>query len=228
MIAVVTEASSGIGLGIATELIETGWKVIGIARGALGLKRAKRKQGDNFSWVTLDITKYGLVKIAFTKIFDASGKIDLLVNNAGVFTNEPFGSIDPGEARRIVDVNLLGTIYCTQSAMKFMEKPSRIINICSVAGLHGIEGQAVYCASKFGVSGFGEAIGPELARKDILLTTVYPGGVDTPLWNGKVRPTEKSRLLRVLDVAEVVSNVVNLDPSVVMKRIEMFPDSEWF
>jgi 3-oxoacyl-[acyl-carrier protein] reductase len=117
---------------------------------------------------------------ATIKKFD---KIDILVNNAGVAVYKDFSKMDMDEINSILDINLKGLILCTKYFLPHMQKRNygRIINISSGAGKIGIAKFAVYCASKFGVIGFTEALAEELPR-DIRVNAVCPGGVDTQMY----------------------------------------------
>ena len=167
------------------------------------------------------------MKFAFDQVLQYYGNIDVLVNNASVFKRAPFDKTTSKQIDDIVDTNLKGTLFCTLEGMKLMQG-GRIINISSVSGVHGIENQAVYSATKFAVNGFSEALNQETIKHGILVTTISPGGIDTPLWNksnpypGKVRD-----LLRTEDVVSTIEFVVNLPSNVVMKNLTMFPACEW-
>lgn len=227
-VAVVTGASQGVGLEICRRLITLGWQVIGLARSEKRLAAAKNQLGDGFSFYTADISKAASVQNVFTTIAKQKGEVQLLINNAAVFKMKPLTEFSVAEVEQMIDTNLKGTIFTTMEALKLMRPGARIVNIASVSATHGIKNQAVYCASKYGVDGFSEALNQETIERGISLTTICPGGIDTPLWNaGNPYPGDKSRLLSPGDVAEAVAYVVQLPQRVVLKKMTLFPDNEW-
>jgi 3-oxoacyl-[acyl-carrier protein] reductase len=110
-----------------------------------------------------------------------------------------------------------------------MKPGARIVNIASVATTHGSAKQAVYCASKFGVDGFAEALNQEVIERGISITTICPGGIDTPLWKPATPYPggDVSKLLASGDIADLVEYVANLPERVVLKRLTLFPSNEW-
>ncbi len=226
--AVVTGASQGVGLEICRRLISLGWQVIGIARSEKGLAAAKQELGDQFSFYTADVSKAASVQNVFATIAKQKVELQLLVNNAAVFKMKPLTDFLSAEVEQMIDTNLKGTIFSTMEALKIMRSGARIVNIASVSATHGIKNQAVYCASKYGVDGFSEALNQETIERGISLTTICPGGIDTPLWNASnPYPGDKSRLLSPSDVANAVAYVVGLPQRVVLKKMTLFPDNEW-
>ena len=227
---VVTGASSGVGLEISKLFVNNGWRVIGLAKSPTKLKLLKNELGQRFSCLAVDISLSASVKEAFENIRINAGTIDVLVNNAAVFTMKPFSESTIEDIERIIDVNLKGTMYCTLNALGLI-KPNggRIINIGSVAGEHGIRNQAIYCASKFGLNGFADALSQELLVKGINVSTISPGGINTPLWNtGNPYPDgDTSQLLSANDIAKLVEYIASQPSNVVLKKIVTFPSNEW-
>lgn len=113
------------------------------------------------------------------------GSVDVLVNNAGVISFSALTDLEPSEVRRVIDVNLLGTIFGTQAVVPAMERAGggSIVNVSSADGLTTHNGISHYCASKWGVRGFTRAASLELAHRGIRVNSVYPGGVFTPMAN---------------------------------------------
>jgi uncharacterized protein len=228
-VAVVTGASRGVGLEVCTRLADRGWTVIGMARQQRELAAATETRQDRLSFLSLDVTRAPAVAEAFQRIREKHGAIGLLVNNAAVFQMKEFSNYSAADVDAIIDTNLKGTIFCTFEALRAMKSGSRIVNIASVAATHGIKNQALYCASKFGVDGFGEALNQELLERGISITTICPGGIDTPLWNpDNVYPGgDVSQLLKSGDIASLVEYVANLPERVVLKKLTLFPSNEW-
>lgn len=226
--AVVTGASRGVGLAVAERLLGKGWSVVGLARDRAPLVAAREQLGERFTFETVDLRDGPGVRSAFQQLGAKHGSFDLLVNNAAVFKMKPFRECDDADIDAMIDTNLKGPMRCTLAAVKWMRAGSRIINIGSVAGTHGIENQAIYCASKFGLEGFADALGQELRSAGIAVTSVCPGGIDTPLWNAtNPYPGDLGQILKPADVASLVEYVAELPPHVVLKRAVVFPTNEW-
>lgn len=228
-VAVVTGASSGLGLEIARGLVKRGWSVAALSRNAEKLAHLGSVMGECFEPHTVDVADHDRVAQVFDKIRERHNIVDLLVNNAALFKMAPYGKCTVADINGIVDTNLKGTMYCSHSVLPLLRRPGgRIVNIASVAATHGIANQAIYCASKYGVDGFAEALGQELEADGIGITTICPGGIDTTLWNGlNPYPGDSSKLLKAEDVAGVVQYITELPARVMCKKIVIFPNSEW-
>lgn len=227
---VITGSSSGVGLEISRMFASSGWRVIGLARSDLNLQALKKEIGERFIPLVADMSNPDSVKTAFDFIHAHFCSVEVLVNNAAVFLMKPFSESKIEEIDQIIDVNLKGPIYCTLNALRVL-KPnvSRVINIGSVAGEHGICNQSIYCASKFGLNGFGEALNQELMKIGISLTTISPGGINTPLWNSDnpYPGGDTSNLLTAYDIAKMVEYIAAQPNYVVLKKIVAFPSNEW-
>lgn len=212
---VITGASSGVGLALCRHFESIGWNVIGLARDVRNCKVGKA------NFVTANVGGWFLDSIKYhTK------KIDVLVNNAGVFESAPLEKTSHSVIYNIIHTNLLGTIGSTRQCLRLMKSGSRIINIGSVAGTHGIKHQSVYCASKYGVNGFFESLQHELLPKGILLSTINPGGIDTPLWDKHKYNGDRKKLLKIFDIVSIVNYISNLPPNVILKKVTLYPSNE--
>lgn len=206
-IIVITGGWGGVGSAIAKHFTEKKWLVITPSRHQT------------------DISNYKNVSDAFTEIEKEYGKIDVLVNNAAVFKSELLEECSDFDVNKIIDTNLKGAIFCTMEAYRLIPPGGRIINIGSVAGNHGIAKQSLYCASKHGLKGFFEAL--QLENKDVLISTINPGGIDTPLWNEKnPYPGDKSKLLKPEYIANLVGFIADLPMNVVFKEATLYPINE--
>lgn len=225
---VITGVTGGVGAESAKSFVNKGWTVIGLGRNLNKLKTlSKALNHENFHYIVTDIRKYKSVKLAFLRIKNLYGQVDVLVNNAAIFSMKKFESFQEKEINDMIDTNLKGTIFCTLECLKVMNS-GRIINIGSVSGTHGIENQAIYSASKYGVNGFSESLNQELIKKNIKISSILPGGIDTPLWNdNNVYPGDVKSLLKSSDIVDMISHITNLSDNVVLKNVIMFPTCEW-
>ena len=217
----ITGTTSGLGATIAYDYIEKGWNVIGFSRSESIFNYS------NYKHYQVDISNLNMVYKAFEQIADT--KIDILVNNAATFTMKSFSRTSLDEIDTIIDINLKGAMYVTKFALKNMEKGSRIFFINSVAGLEELENQSVYCASKHGLTGFAGVLGQELRPRGIKVTSIHPGGIDTPLWSRDVPYPcgDVSKAISPIEVVKLIDFVYNSKFNIEYKTIKMFPDTEW-
>jgi len=217
----ITGTTSGLGATIAYDYIEKGWNVIGFSRSESIFNYS------NYKHYQVDISNLNVVYKAFEQIADT--KIDILVNNAAIFTMKSFSRTSLDEIDTMIDINLKGAMYVTKFALKNMEKGSRIFFINSVAGLEELENQSVYCASKHGLTGFAGVLGQELRPRGIKVTSIHPGGIDTPLWSRDVPYPcgDVSKAISPIEVVKLIDFVYNSKFNIEYKTIKMFPDTEW-
>lgn len=228
---VISGATSGIGKAIARRFVDLGWQVIGLARSQEQLSGLEDALGANFKGFAVDIKNHADVSRVFNSIRQTCDTIHLLVNNAAVFKRDYFTECSAADIDDIIDTNVKGAMYCTLNTVQLMKAnatPGRIINIGSVAGLHGIEKQAIYCASKYGLNGFAEALNQEIIRDNISITTLAPGGVHTPLWNdSNPYPGDIDQILHPDDIVKLVEYISTLEPRIILKNLAIFPANEW-
>ncbi|MBK7875034.1 MAG: SDR family oxidoreductase [Planctomycetes bacterium] len=134
------------------------------------------------------------------------GAIDVLVNCAGVFDVKPFEQMDLAVWRRNMEVNLYGPFFVTLEALEPLLESERahIFNVASVAARKGFAGNTAYCASKYGLRGFGDALREELRAKGVRVSTVYPGPTDTRIFDNVPGTWDRAKMNQPEDVAEVV------------------------
>ena len=218
----ITGTSSGVGATIAYDYIQKGWNVIGFARSESLFNYP------NYKHYQVDISKiYTSLSDTFDQIGDT--KIDILVNNAAVFKMKPFSETSIDDMCDMIDINLKGAMYVTKFALENMEKGSRIFFINSVAGLEELENQSVYCASKHGLTGFAGVLGKELQPRGIKVTSIHPGGINTPLWNKDIPYPcgDVNQAISPIELVKVIDFVYNSKFNIEYKTIKMFPDTEW-
>jgi len=224
-VALVTGASSGIGYAIAKVLAKQGAKVVGAARRIEKLEQLMREikaDGNDGLAVKMDVTKRQEIAAGIAKIIETYGRLDILINNAGVVEFAPFLEMKEESWDKTLDTNLKGYFQVAQLAAREMVKNhwGRIVNISSVAmGGQGIGFPQVvsYCASKGGVVGFTEALADELAPDNILVNCISPGLIESEMTDDTLKNPEalkiflsKIPLKRVGKPEEIASTVVFL------------------
>ncbi len=231
-VALITGASSGVGEELCVLLASRGWRVAAVARSASKLAALSARQA-GIQPVVADVTDHAAITAAVARVESELGPITALVNNAAVFEMRAFAEQDPATIAAIIDTNLKGTLWVTHAVVPRMlaRRAGRIVNIASVAGTRGIPGQAAYCASKHGMVGFAEALAQELLPAGITVSTICPGGIDTPLWTGpdgaNPYPGDREKLISPREIAELVEFVLTRPAGTVYKRITLFPGNEW-
>jgi NADP-dependent 3-hydroxy acid dehydrogenase YdfG len=206
-VSLITGASSGIGYSTALALAKQGSKVVAGARRIeklQELKQAVESQGGEITIQKLDVTNFEECKNFANIANDKHGRIDFLINNAGLMPLSFFKNQKVEEWDRMVDVNIKGVFYCTSAVIPFMlnNKSGHIVNISSIAGRIVFPAGSVYCATKHAVTAFSEGLRQEFSqRHNIKVTCIEPGVVDTEL-NSTI--TDKS-----LD--SFVKNVKNIE-----------------
>lgn len=195
-VALVTGASRGIGRAVAVALAADGAGVyvnyITSSDKAKKTLDAIEKNGDKGFLEPFDVSDVTQVNRAVEDIIKKSGRIDILVNNAGLTKDGLLMRMKEEDWDAVMDVNLRGTFLVTKAVIRHMVKAryGRIVNVVSVVGQGGHEGQANYAASKAGIEGFTKSVAREVARRNITVNAVAPGFIETDL---TARLDEKTR-----------------------------------
>ncbi|UAK26609.1 SDR family oxidoreductase [Sphingomonas nostoxanthinifaciens] len=229
-VAVVTGASSGIGVATARLLVEEGVSVVLAARRADKIAALAAELGDKAVAITADVGDAGQVDALFAQVRERFGGLDLLFNNAGVGINGPFADTRPEDWRTQIDANLYGVLNCTHAAIPLLRgRPGAMISsVSSVGGRYGIAGWSVYNATKFAVVGFHDALRKELAADGIRVSVIEPGAVWTE-WGDNV-PEEQMRkrreeidALQPEDIAQALVYAFAQPPRVLVEEILIRP-----
>ena len=227
-VAVVTGGTRGIGRGIVEALAAEGVNVSISARSrneidetveALLLLNKGRATG-----VVCDVRDHSQVKAFFERTVQELGRLDILINNAGIGKFQSVEEMSPQDFRDILETNLFGVFYCCHEAIPLMKKNGGgyIINISSLAGTNAHPRMAAYNASKFGLNGFSEALMQEVRHDGIKVSYIMPGSVNTE-FGGDTPSDEKSWQLRPEDIAEVVLDLLHHDERSLPSRVEIRP-----
>jgi NADP-dependent 3-hydroxy acid dehydrogenase YdfG len=185
-VVLITGASSGIGAGIARELSAAGAKVVLGARRTDRLEQLAdelRGQGGEVLTCSLDVTNRADVSAFAEAARKRFGRVDVIVNNAGLMPLSPMASLKVDEWDRMVDVNIKGVLYGIAAVLPEMTSrgSGHIINIASIGALQVVPTAAVYCATKYAVRAISDGLRQE--RNDIRVTCIHPGVVESELAN---------------------------------------------
>jgi meso-butanediol dehydrogenase / (S,S)-butanediol dehydrogenase / diacetyl reductase len=184
-VAIVTGAATGIGLGIARVLAREGAKVvITDLDGDRAAVRAAELGGDTTS-VQHDVADEGSCAAAVQHAVDTFGRVDVLVNNAGIVERLQFPKIERADWERMFEVNVTGVYQMTRAALTIMlpQQAGAVINVASIVGKVGTPNHAHYASSKFAVIGLTQSLALELAPQGVRVNAVCPGLVRTESWD---------------------------------------------
>lgn len=214
-VVVITGATSGIGKALAYEFFSKGSEVVICGRNLEKLSEISsdiKSKGGVVSFVKTDVSVESECKKLIETAVAKHGKIDVLINNAGISMRAIFETAELSVLEQVMNVNFWGTVYCTKYALPHIiaEKGS-IVGISSVAGIVGLPGRSGYSASKFAINGFLQCIRMENIKKDVHVLVAYPGFTSTEIrkrsLNGKGQPQGDSpRVEEKMMTAEEVAN----------------------
>jgi clavulanate-9-aldehyde reducatase len=234
----ITGASSGIGEATALALAREGASV------ALGARRRDRiealaqrieeETGATAVALEVDVSDEAQARAFVAGAAERLGRLDVLINNAGLMLLGPVESGDPDDWRRMVDVNLLGLLYCTHEALPIMRAQGSgdIVNISSVAGRFARAGSAVYNLTKFGVNAFTEGLRQEVTEDGIRVIVIEPGFVATELQSHNKGPVletlegmrqQLGEVLQAEDIANGILYAVSQPPYVSVNEVLIRP-----
>jgi NAD(P)-dependent dehydrogenase (short-subunit alcohol dehydrogenase family) len=176
-VCVVTGAARGIGAAVTHAFAREGAVVHALDRLGEEVRAVAHAAGRGVTAWTVDLIVAAEVEAAFAAIHAASGRVDVLVNNAGIIFFRPIEDIAIAEWDRLMAVNLRGAFLCTRAVAAGMKARRRgaIINVSSNAGVRGGDGESAYCASKFGIEGFSRALAIEFRPYGVSVNSITPG-----------------------------------------------------
>lgn len=184
----ITGASSGIGKALCYELARKGYALALTARRIEELENIRndiRKQNESVIVEVrkLDVTEYDAIPSVLNEMAEILGGLDIVFANAGIGLGERVGNGEFDKARRTIETNLIGAIATVDAAVDYFLKKGRgyIVGTSSVAAFRGMPRSSSYCASKAGLAIYLESLRSEVYRKNIEVTVLYPGFIDTPL-----------------------------------------------
>jgi len=237
-VAAITGASSGIGEATALALVAEGASVSLAARRKDRLDDlVNRIEADGGTAVAheTDVTDEEQANAFVASTNEDLGSLDILINNAGVMLLGPVAGAPTEQWRQMIEVNLLGLLYCTHAALPIMGAAGSgdVINISSTAGRYAFAGTGVYNMTKWGVTGFSEALRQECARANVRVTAIEPGWVDTELQGHNENPAVKAamekgigaidKILEADDIARTIAFCVTQPEHVSINEVLIRP-----
>lgn len=222
-IIIVTGGSQGLGQGIIKHLLANNFRVATFSRSQSEFikQTGMNYSEDQFLWEAIDANDQVKVDAFINKVYKQFGRIDGLVNNAGVAVDGVLTMMQDADIEKIMQLNLMSVIKISRSCIKKMliKKKGSIINISSIIGIRGYSGLSVYSATKAGLDGFTRAMARELGDRAIRVNSIAPGYLDTEMSSKLaisqreqiIRRTPLGRLGTVEDVAGVVQFLLSKD-----------------
>lgn len=202
-VVLVTGGSKGIGKAIVEACARNGAAVLFTYNSgeteSKGIIEALTAEGLNVSCLKADVSDPEGVKMLFKAVKERLGRLDALVNNAGVVSNNLLLMTSDSEYQKVIGTNCTGSFLCLRAAVKMMmpKRSGKIVNIASIVGVHGNSGQVAYSASKAFVIGMTKAAAKELGPHGITVNAVAPGVIDTNMTNGLKAEIKEELLGRV-------------------------------
>jgi NADP-dependent 3-hydroxy acid dehydrogenase YdfG len=234
-VAVITGASSGIGEASARTLIADGYRVALLARRLDRIRTLAGELGDGAVAIEADVTDRESILAAAARVEEELGRVDVLVNNAGVMLLGPFSSELSSDYRRMIETNLLGAITTTEVFLEQLvaDGGGDLINVSSVAGRTARAGNAVYAATKWGMNGWSESLRQQL-QPGVRVIVIEPGAVATELTDHITHSETKAAAeqmyeqtsIAAQDIAEIISFAVSRPRGVSLNEILVRPTGQ--
>lgn len=222
---ILTGVSSGLGKAIAVALIKKGATVYGVARNRAKLTTIQSELGEKFHPVNIDITNKTTLKKWVKTMFNNNTFADVLINNAGIGSFQKIDELPEEDWEEMINTNLNGMFYITHAFVPFLKEnknTTHIINIGSILGTMGRSEGAAYCTSKYGVSGFSDALFKELRFFNIKVTCVNPGSIETDFFASS--GIEKhGQMLQPSDLADTIVHLLETPDNMLINELTVRP-----
>lgn len=233
--AIVTGASGGIGSAVAAMLHEEGFALTLVGRdpGKLSTVAASLAGGSSVHTIAGSLADEAFLDQIVSEHAARHGRLDLLVNNAGVAGNRAVGEISADFLDEQLAINLRAVILLTSKSLSLLKeavrqgKPAQIVNVASNAGKRGEATLASYSATKFGVVGFTESLHDELSTSGIKATAICPGLVNTPMADDYRDTVGPDEMIAPSDIAEAIRLTIRVSSSCVVPEIVLLRPIEW-
>lgn len=217
-VVIITGASSGIGRALAKEMSFLGANVVLAARSIEKLEAISKELSGEVLVIQTDVSLQSECENLINKTIEHYGRIDVLINNAGISMRALFEDVDMEVVKQVMDINFWGAVYCTKYALPFLlQSKGSLVGISSIAGYKGLPGRTAYSASKFALQGFLEVVRIENLKKGLHVLIACPGFTTSNIRNSALNavgekqgesPRDESKMMSAEEVAKHVSNAI--------------------
>lgn len=219
---IVTGASDGIGKQVALKLASKGALLALVGRNEERLNQVKeeclRLGSNKVEYFVCDISKLDEVKQTVNNTISSFKTVDILLNIAGIWQKlNTLENISDKEIDDVIDIDLKGTLYFTKYVLKYFKTKDNeaiILNVSSRSGVTGQEGQNIYTAAKWGVTGFSESLKSDLKGSKIRVATIFQGGTDTEMFRKTGEDFKQEKFIKPEDLAEVIFFMLSRPPQI--------------
>ena len=230
-VALITGGSKGIGFGIAEALLNQGLKVAFTSRSQESANKAveelvsRTNTDKHILGIEADVRDLSHQENAVKKTIEEFGQLDIVIANAGLGHFASIEDLTVDQWQEVIDTNLTGAFYSIKASVKALKQSKGYyITISSLAGTNFFAGGSAYNASKFGVTGFTQAVMLDLRQHGVKVSTIMPGSVSTH-FNGN-KPSEKGAWkIQIEDLGEIVVDLLKMNPRTLPSKIEVRPTS---
>ncbi|HET8827988.1 MAG TPA: SDR family oxidoreductase [Pelobium sp.] len=223
-VALITGATKGIGYGVAEALLKQGVKVAITSRSQESADEAVKKLGGNALGIAADVKDFKSQQEAVAKTIEKFGALDFLIANAGVGHFASIEELTVEEWQDTIDTNLTGVFYSVKATLDALKKSKGyIITISSLAGTNFFENGSAYNASKFGLTGFTQAMMLDLRKQDVKVSTIMPGSVATHFAEHTPDKEKDAWKIQPEDIGQLVVDLLHMHPRTLPSKIEVRP-----
>lgn len=225
-VALITGGTKGIGRGIAEALLHQGMKVAITGRDEKSTKEAATELTENDNYilgVAADVRDYDSQQAAVKATLDKFGKIDVLIANAGLGHFENITDMTPQQWNETIDTNLTGVFYSVKASLEAIKaSKGYMITISSLAGTNFFEKGTAYNASKFGLTGFSQALMMDVRKDDVKVTTIMPGSVSSH-FGGRTPDEGTDWRIQPEDLGQLTVDLLKMHPRTLPSKVEVRP-----
>ena len=225
-VAVISGGTSGIGKRMVPMFLKSGFKVVTFSRNKSKinlLKRELTEYSEDLICYQGDVSSIKDISRISKSVKKQFKKVNYLVNNSGTNVLNPIHKIKIKDWENIINVNLTGVFYLTQSMLPLLKKDSVILNMGSLASRNGFPNWSAYCASKFGLKGFTEALKEEMRPKKVRVVHAEIGATNTAIWNNLDGKWDRSVMMNDSEVAHILFDSITKVKSVNVDEIFLMP-----
>lgn len=231
--ALVTGASSGIGRAIARKLSKMGCKLVLAARERKTLELVAHELEGESICVPTDLADRAQVDVLVKEAVKKFGSLDILIENAGIYTSDTFSDMTPEAMQKMIDVNLTSIMVLSHAVLPYMkqQQSGEIMVIGSIAGVADMRDEAVYSATKHAANAFVRSLRRQVAPDGIRVGSILPGTVATELW-GDIDPARidqqvaEGEVLRPEDIAEIAAFILQQPANVTIRELVVLPQAQ--